>query len=97
MQVTVKTSDPSQSAADVLALPLLQAAGEEDTRLRLPAAVRALDRRLGGVIATALEAGDFVGRAGQIAVLYPQRPAGARAKGPAPTADRAEGTGTSRG
>jgi leucyl aminopeptidase len=75
MQVSVKTGDPSRSAADVLALPLLQAASSDAGPPPLPAAARALDRRLGGVIATALDSGDFRGTAGQTTVLYPAQPA----------------------
>ncbi len=74
MQVSVKTGDPSRSAADLLALPLLQPTGSDAGPPRLPAAVRALDRRLGGVIAAALDSGDFRGTAGQTAVLYPAQP-----------------------
>ena len=73
MQTPVRTSDPLASAAELLAVPVLQPRASKGKKqsLRLPPAVQALDRRLGGVIAAAVSSGDFKAAAGQSTLLYP--------------------------
>ncbi len=70
MQVSMKTGDPSTTAADLLALPLFQPP-ESGAKLALPSNLRALDRSLGHIITAALESGDFGAKSGQTALLYP--------------------------
>ncbi len=74
MQITSKTSDPCDAAADLLAIPLLQpaeGAKGKDAVPSLSAAIRRMDRRMGGGISAALAAGDFQAAAGQTSLLYP--------------------------
>jgi leucyl aminopeptidase len=69
MQITTSTRNPIEAAADLLAIPLLQAS--DDSAAVLPAAVRRMDRALGGPIAVGLASGDFNASAGQSMLLYP--------------------------
>ena len=64
MQVTVKTTDPAASRADLLALPIAAPKGDGG-KPRLPTSLRALDRAFSGVISAAIDSGDFRGRVGQ--------------------------------
>src|SRR5262245_20283366 len=71
MKVTVVESRAgSGSPVDLLALPI---ASDEVRRSRLAPRLAALDRSLGGVIATAVGSGDFAGKAGQQVLAYPDR------------------------
>jgi len=70
MQVTVESTDAARAVADLLALPLFLLEG---SRLRLPQRLGALDRALGGRLATALATGDFRGKRGESLLLYPDR------------------------
>jgi len=68
MQVTVESGDPSGIRADLVAIALPQ----QDAKKQRPSGrLAALDRAWGGVVARALRSGDFRGREGQTAVLYP--------------------------
>ncbi|MCG8590018.1 MAG: leucyl aminopeptidase [Proteobacteria bacterium] len=70
MKVSLETRDLSKVPADLVAVPLFQRADGAKGRW-LSGAAAALDKRLDGVIATALESGDFKGRRNDSLVLYP--------------------------
>jgi leucyl aminopeptidase len=70
MRVTVDARAPSASQVDLLALPI---ASDEVRRSRLAPRLAAIDRSLGGVIAAAVGSGDFIGKAGQQVLAYPDR------------------------
>ena len=71
MKVSVRTSDPHASAADLLALPMLPPRQARRGATRLPAVPRAIDRALGGIVSAATRSGDFRAKAGQNVLLYP--------------------------
>jgi leucyl aminopeptidase len=68
MKVTVDLRAPADVAADLLAVPIGTA---RRGAARLSPRVAALDRASRGIIAAALSAGDFTGKAGQTLLLYP--------------------------
>ena len=80
MKLTLKTQDPGEIPADLLAIPVFSAAKPDSSKgtkksggnnsPSLPRAVAALDKALGGPAKAALESSDFTGRAGQKAVIY---------------------------
>jgi len=73
MQVSVKTTDPQASAADLLALPILRRTRGGSTAPTLSPTARALDRALGGIVSAAIQSGDFRAKAGQALLLYPTK------------------------
>ncbi len=75
MQVTVRTSDPEDSPAELLAIPLSRKPGDQGEP-RLPAKVRSLDRALGGIVSAAISSGDFKASSDQTALLYPPEAVG---------------------
>lgn len=75
MQVSVRTTDPTASSTELLALPLVRPARDKDAPPRIPAALRRMDRALGGLVAAAVASGDFRASAGQTALLYPPKDA----------------------
>jgi leucyl aminopeptidase len=70
MKVTVDARAPSAAQVDLLAVPI---ASDEVRRSRLAPRLAAIDRSLGGAIATAVGSGDFTGKAGQQVLAYPDR------------------------
>ena len=68
MKVRVTTGDPTQVAADVLALPLFEL---DRDKWRLPSRLGHIDAALGGRLAAVLSTGDFRGRAGDTLTVYP--------------------------
>ncbi len=70
MKVTVDSRAPGSAQADLLAVPV---AADEVKRTRLAARIAAIDRAVGGGIATAVATGDFNGKAGQQVLVYPDR------------------------
>ncbi|MEE2665495.1 MAG: leucyl aminopeptidase [Myxococcota bacterium] len=74
MQVSVRAQALSKARADWLVIPVAQltaAPGGSKKPQRLPPAVAALDRACGGPIAALVARGDFAGKRGETAVLYP--------------------------
>ncbi len=61
--VQVKTSDPVETATDLLAVGLFSDGPDPDL-------IRDLDKRLGGAIGRVRKLGDFTGKAGTTALLY---------------------------
>src|SRR5262249_7245758 len=70
MKVTVDARAPGAVGGDLLAVPI---ALEEVRRSRLAPRLAAIDRSAGGAIAAVVASGDFTGKAGQQALLYPDR------------------------
>jgi leucyl aminopeptidase len=84
MRVSIKITAAADVKADLVALPILQPTGDNkggsgrgkkagrgDAATPLPRRLARLDTALGGVISSALAGGDFKGRAGETALLYP--------------------------
>jgi leucyl aminopeptidase len=69
MKVTVDSRAPGAAAVDLLAVPI---AVEEARRSRLAPRLAAIDRASGGAIRSVLGTGDFTGKTGQQALLYPE-------------------------
>jgi leucyl aminopeptidase len=67
MKVTVDSRAPAEVTADLLAIPL--ASWRKGSRLA--PRIAAVDRASRGAISTALASGDFDGKSGQSALLYP--------------------------
>ncbi|MEM7413360.1 MAG: leucyl aminopeptidase [Myxococcota bacterium] len=70
MKVTVDSRAPGEASVDLLAVPI---ATEEARRARLAPRVNSIDRALGGAIKGLVGLGDFTGKAGQVALVYPNR------------------------
>jgi leucyl aminopeptidase len=70
MKITVDARAPGAAQVDLLAVPI---ASDEVRRSRLATRVAAIDRSLGGVIASAVASGDFAGKAAQQLLVYPDR------------------------
>ena len=68
MRVTVDSRDLVAAPADLLVVTMLE---QEASPARLPSRYAALDRALDGRIAAVLASGDFRGRSGQTALIYP--------------------------
>jgi len=75
MKVSVASRSPEEIPVDLLALPVPQ---QEERRWKLPPAVAAVDRALGGTLGAALSSGDFRGRAGESHLVYAGDEIGAR-------------------
>ncbi len=75
MQVTASTRSPLANEPELLAIPMTELDPE---RWRLPGRVAALDKSLGGAIASALARGDFRGKRGETLLLYPAAGGAAR-------------------
>ena len=75
MRVTLDTQNPLTAAVDLLAVPLAQ---NDSKKIQLPSRVAALDRAMGGRIASVFASGDFRGKARETLLLYPEN--GVRAK-----------------
>jgi leucyl aminopeptidase len=75
MQVTVEVAALEKLEVDVLALPIAEL---DPAKWKLPPRLAALDAAFGGRISDTLRAGDFRGKRGESATVYP--PTGARAK-----------------
>ncbi|UCE87653.1 MAG: hypothetical protein JSU66_08090, partial [Deltaproteobacteria bacterium] len=75
MKISVEATQPTRVAADLLAVPM---AALDADRPRLPARLGALDRALGGRIATILQSGDFRGKRGDVTVFHPDPGASAK-------------------
>jgi len=79
MKLSLKVSAVTAIETDLLALPVYEEEARPEARAkRLPARLRSLDARAGGSIARALASGDFAARSGDLLLLYPESPAGAR-------------------
>ena len=70
MKVTVDSRAPGEANVDLIAVPI---ANEEARRSRLAPRIGAIDRAFGGAIKNLVAMGDFTGKAGQVALLYPNR------------------------
>ena len=68
MTISVEATHPTRVAADLLAVPV---AALDSDRPRVPPRLGALDRALGGRIATIVESGDFLGKRGESTVFHP--------------------------
>jgi leucyl aminopeptidase len=90
MRVSIKITAAADLKADLVAIPMVEAAREAKTKggrrtkaasaaepPTLPRRLSRLDTALGGVIASALASGDFTARVGETALLYPTARAGA--------------------
>ena len=74
MQISVRAQALSRARADWLVIPMMQlTAGSKGSKQprRLPPAIAALDRTCGGLIAALVARGDFTGKSGESALLYP--------------------------
>ncbi len=70
MKITVEAREPGAAAVDLLGLPLVRL--ERGAR-RLPPAAAAADRATRGQLRAAIASGDFVGKAGDTLLLYPDK------------------------
>ena len=70
MKISVDTRAPGEAQADLLALPIAE---EELRRGRLATRLGPIDRALGGALKRVVASGDFSGKAGQQALVYPDR------------------------
>ncbi|MEE8474667.1 MAG: M17 family peptidase N-terminal domain-containing protein, partial [Myxococcota bacterium] len=69
MRVILDTQSPLTTAVDLLAVPLAQ---NDSKKIQLPSRVAALDRAMGGRIASVFASGDFRGKTGETLLLYPE-------------------------
>ena len=83
MKISVKAGGVAAASADLLVIPVSNEPAKTGGQAgpRLPQGVASLDRSLGGVIAQALDSGDFQGRPEQRMLLYPSTPAGRKSIG----------------
>jgi leucyl aminopeptidase len=70
MKITVDSRAAGAAQVDLLAVPI---ASTELRRSRLAPRLVAIDRATGGAITSAVSAGDFTGKPGQQALVYPDR------------------------
>ena len=79
MRITVDTKRPVDAAVDFLVLLIAQIEGKDAKKAHLAPRVAAVDRALGGRVATVIAHGDFRGKSGQTTLLYPDDGAGVHA------------------
>ena len=70
MKISVDTRAPGEAQADLLAVPVAE---EEVRRSRLATRLGPIDRALGGALKRVVAAGDFSGKSGQQALVYPDK------------------------
>ncbi|MGH0038026.1 MAG: leucyl aminopeptidase [Myxococcota bacterium] len=75
MKVSVDRTPAAEVRCDLLAVPV---EGLDASKPALPARLRALDRQLGGALASALASGDFTGKKAQTALIYPAAASGVK-------------------
>ncbi|MCP5043016.1 MAG: leucyl aminopeptidase [bacterium] len=75
MQVKVTVGSPHDAKVDVLAIPVAKIAGKQK---KLPSALTALDKRVGGAVNVVVKQGDFSGAKGESLIVYPSKPGRAK-------------------